>query len=186
MIQKYNSTLSIKLKPCKSCGVPSPIFSRGRCQQCSKIEDTQKRFAQEDEGEQVEDLSGLIEDLDRVFSRYIRLKYANNDGFVSCFTCDDYPPMHFTKMQCGHYISRIHLATRWEENNCRPQNEHCNCNLHGNLEVYKERLEKEQTGITDWLKEQSRQVTKPTRFELKELLLTYRQKLKLVEAKLKK
>ena len=41
-------------------------------------------------------------------------------------------------------------------------------------------------GITEWLLEQSRQVVKPTRTELKELLLTYRAKLKLVEQKLKK
>jgi hypothetical protein len=35
----YNSTIKPKLKPCKSCGLPSRIFSRGRCQSCARRED---------------------------------------------------------------------------------------------------------------------------------------------------
>lgn len=185
MRQAYNSTIGLKRKRCKTCGNMDYMFSHGECKNCATISSTKKRFEKEDNREQVEDLSCLIEDLDTVFSRYIRIKYADNDGLVSCFTCND-KPIHFTRMQCGHYIPRTHLATRWLEENCRPQNEHCNCMLSGNLEVFKERLEEERTGITDWLLEQSRQVSKPSRWELKELLATYRAKLKIVEQKLKK
>lgn len=184
--QIYNSTIGVIKKTCRICGKKDYIFSRGRCKQCATIEDTKKRFDntldEEDEGD---DLSSLIQDLDTVISRYIRLKYADNNGIVSCFTCDA-PPQHFSRMQCGHYIPRTHLATRFLETNLRVQCEKCNCYLNGNIELFRERLEKESPGITEWLWEQSRLITKPSRFELKELLITYRQKLKLVQSKLKK
>lgn len=185
MRQIYNSTIGIKKKICKTCGKSDYIFSRGECKGCATVSSTKKRFENSDNEDDGDDLSTLIDDLDRVFSRYIRIKYADESGYVSCFTCD-YPPMHFTRIQCGHFIPRTHLATRWMEDNCRPQNVHCNCDLYGNLEVFKERLEAERPGITEYLTEQSRIVTKPTRTELKELLLLYRNKLRVAEQKLKK
>lgn len=38
--------------------------------------------------------------------------------------------MLITEAQCGHFVSRQHLATRWELDNLRPQCFACNC-LHG-------------------------------------------------------
>ncbi len=29
-------------------------------------------------------------------------------------------------MQCGHFVSRVYLVTRWDENNCRVQCVGCN------------------------------------------------------------
>jgi len=51
-------------------------------------------------------------ELDRVFSLYIRAKFPPR-----CYTCGKVG----VSLQCGHFISRQYLATRWDENNCRPQ-----------------------------------------------------------------
>lgn len=183
MIQKYNSTIGIKKKQLR-CGCYDYAFSKGRCKTHATIEDTEKRFAKEDT-EPVEDLSGLIEDIDTVLSRLVRIGYADSEGMVQCFTCDK-PSMHFTLIQNGHYVSRQNLSTRFLKENCRPQCEDCNCFKHGNLKEFKERLDKEQNGLSDWLTEQGRLISKPTKWELKELLVTYRQQLKTVQLKLKK
>lgn len=64
-------------------------------------------------------LSKLKKELDSTFSRYIRAKYPSK-----CYTCGIRKTRK--KLQCGHFISRLYLATRWEEDNCRPQCAGCN------------------------------------------------------------
>lgn len=177
----HNSTIKIKTKICVNCGKPCVWFSKKRCKDCARIEDTLANDEKEDE--QDESLQNLIADLDFIFSRYIRLKYADKNGKVKCFTSDK--EMRWQEAQNGHFISRSNLATRWMEENCRPQSEYDNCHLHGNLEIFKERLEKEKPGITSWLLEQSREVVRPTRDELKHLITNYRHRVKVFEKKLK-
>ena len=41
-----------------------------------------------------------------------------------CFTCQAIK--HWKGFQCGHYIPRNHLSTRFEERNCAPQCVGCN------------------------------------------------------------
>ena len=65
-------------------------------------------------------VSKLKKELDAVFSKYIRAKYPK-----VCYTCK----REGKTLQCGHFVTRNHLATRWLESNCRPQ---CvGCNLYG-------------------------------------------------------
>ena len=73
--------------------------------------------------------------LDRIFSVYIRLKYANQFGFCRCITCGEM--MSWIRIQNGHYIDRRHIATRYDERNCHPQCSRCNIGLRGNHEKYK-------------------------------------------------
>jgi hypothetical protein len=127
-------------------------------------------------------LQNLIDDLDTVVSKFIRLKEADKDGFNFCFTSG--VKKHWKELQAGHFISRQHLMTRWDENNLRPQTAYDNCYLAGNLKVYAEKLEAEKKGITEWLYEQSKIVWKPSKFELMELLIHWRQRLRIVESKL--
>jgi hypothetical protein len=179
-----NSTILRKKKKCSSCQTLQYIFSRGRCQQCAKVEDTQKRMEAFEDEEDNESLKNLIEDADFLFSRLIRIRYADEKGYVHCYTSG--VKLHWTKAQCGHFISRSHLGLRWEETNARPQSEHDNCHLSGNLEVYEQKLEAEHPGIVEFLREQARQVCKPTRGEMRELIASLRFKLKIAESKLKK
>lgn len=73
--------------------------------------------------------------LDKVFSEYIRLSEANDDGFCRCVTCGKYH--HWTKIQNGHYMSRRFMATRYSVMNCHPQCVACNVMQHGNIPQYR-------------------------------------------------
>lgn len=125
----------------------------------------------------------LILDLDRVVSRYVRLAAMGLDHKCQCYTCST--KRKWQDMQCGHFIQRSHLGLRFELANLRVQCPNCNVGLHGNTEVFAKNLEREQKGIVEWLYQQSKEVSSPTRQELKELLINFQLKLKTVEIKLK-
>lgn len=130
-----------------------------------------------------DELQDLKIDIDRVVSRYVRLKEIDSEHKCECFTCGR--KAHYLKQHCGHFINRVHLATRWLIQNLRVQCVKCNIELRGNIKVYAERLEEENKGSVEFLQELSRTVEHPTRDDLKQLLFDYQQKLKLVEQKLK-
>ena len=79
-----------------------------------------------------------VKKLDQVFSIYIRKKYSDTFGMTTCYTCGKLA--HYKDMQNGHYISRGHMATRWDESNCRPQCVGCNVFKNGNYVEYAHRL----------------------------------------------
>jgi len=78
-------------------------------------------------------LSKLKKDLDTVFSLYIRAKFQKK-----CYTCP-----YIGQLQNGHFVPRQYLATRWEEDNCRPQCRNCNVFRHGYILEFEERLSNE-------------------------------------------
>lgn len=82
----------------------------------------------------------LKKKLDAVFSKYIRNLYCI-DGVVHCYTCGKVGTV--STMQCGHFVPRIYLATRWHEDNCRPQDVGCNVWGNGQLLDFEENLIKE-------------------------------------------
>ena len=61
---------------------------------------------------------------DKWFSRFIRLRDADNDGMGRCITCGRINEVKY--MDCGHFIKRQHTATRFNEFNCQLQCKHCN------------------------------------------------------------
>ena len=123
----------------------------------------------------------LINDLDFVFSRIVRMSAANKHGQVCCYTCDTVK--HWSFQQCGHFISRGNTEIRWSFQNARTQCRNCNENLSGNLEVYEQKLESEHKGLPEQLRERARQPYKWSREELKQLLIDLRHKLRMIEAK---
>ena len=124
----------------------------------------------------------LINDLDYVVSRICRMIGSDERGLCQCYTCPT--KRHFSLMQAGHYISRKFSQLRFDLKwNLRPQCPTCNESKHGNLEVFAERLEQEQGGITIQLQELSREPFKWDRESLKQLLIDLRAKLRLVETK---
>ena len=76
--------------------------------------------------------------LDIVFALYIRLRDAMDGGFTRCISCGRVLP--FSQLQCGHFFSRSHLATRWDERNCNAECVRCNCFDGNHLEGYRESL----------------------------------------------
>jgi hypothetical protein len=75
----------------------------------------------------------LITKLDTVFSTYIRRKDAIND-IAQCVTCGKKD--HWTKLQNGHWASRRHYSTRWDERNCNVQCSGCNVFRAGEIYLY--------------------------------------------------
>lgn len=69
-------------------------------------------------------LSKLKKELDKWFSLYIRLRHATDTGLAQCYTCNKID--HYKKLQCGHFLSRRHHATRWNKTNCQVQCVKCN------------------------------------------------------------
>ena len=75
----------------------------------------------------------LIKKLDTVFSIYIRRKDAIND-VAQCVTCGKRD--HWSKLQNGHWASRRHYSTRWDERNCNVQCAGCNVFRAGEIYLY--------------------------------------------------
>lgn len=176
-----NSTILQKTGICPKCGGTKKVPLIGKlCQthywESRNVKSVEKRKAKE-RGE-IEPIAILTDDLDIIFSQLVRLKEADEHGMVKCFTCPDIK--HWKQMQCGHFMSRAHMPTRFSEKNCRPQCKHCNEDKCGNLKEFAERLEAEEPGLVAILEEQARGVQDYGRDELKVLIADTTRKVKLL------
>jgi hypothetical protein len=68
--------------------------------------------------------STLIKKLDKIFSVWVRRKNEDHGGYVDCFTCG--VTKHWKEVDAGHFQSRGKYATRWHEDNVKPQCKKCN------------------------------------------------------------
>lgn len=176
---RHNSTIRIKEKLCNVCGKPRPIFSKGACQPCAHIRNALAAREKENEKEiaLIAGLPELIDDADAIFSKYIRLRAADENGILLCYICDQ--PVHWKQAQLMHYIKRSNLYLRWDEKrNCRPGCKTCNEFKDGNLIEYARKLELELPGVTDILYEEALLPYKPTREEVKQIILEYSHRFK--------
>ena len=69
-------------------------------------------------------LSALVAKADRITSTYIRQKYADPAGYVSCITCSGIH--HWQAVHCAHYVERGSFGTRYVEENLHPACVGCN------------------------------------------------------------
>jgi hypothetical protein len=118
--------------------------------------------------------SGLVKKLDAEFSVFIRRRYATH-GKATCFTCDKIDD--WNKLQCGHFQSRKHYATRWDETNCQVQCVGCNVYRYG--EQYKFGIHLDQVhglGTSESLLQKSRSEIKFKNYEIQEMIEYYKQK----------
>ena len=72
----------------------------------------------------------LIRIADRVHSRYIRLKETKN-GYGICVSCGKTFP--FEKLDCGHFVGRDYMSTRYCNKNTHIQCIECNHFQEGNM-----------------------------------------------------
>lgn len=120
--------------------------------------------------------SGMIGKVDRIFSRYIRELNAKY-GLCRCYTCGTSQSIALT--DCGHFMSRYHMATRFDENQCRPQCVECNRYKNGNLKVFEIRLKAELGEQTvENIRIKAKSVCKFTREDLEAIYTNYSEKLK--------
>ena len=125
-------------------------------------------------------LSKLKKELDKWFSLYIRLRYASVDGITKCFTCDKIA--HYKKMHAGHFMSRKHHATRWNEENVQVQCPKCNLFGQGEQYTFGKLLDiRVGDGTSEELQELSRTTVKYMRHEYDEMIKFYKEKVNAIK-----
>lgn len=106
----------IKTRMCQRCGkrfVPDDARRRvATCPHCGALTGKAQTKAQ------------LRKRADWLFSRLIRWTAADERGYCKCVTCG--VRKHWSKIDCGHFMSRRFNGTRWHWNNCWPQCKPCN------------------------------------------------------------
>jgi hypothetical protein len=124
-------------------------------------------------------ISKLKKQLDKWFSLFIRLKTSDSMGYNYCYTCNkkDY----YKYLQNGHFISRRYLATRFDEENCKPQCPACNVFRYGEQYIFGQKLGHE---IAEKLQLKSKTTIKIMAFEYQEKISYYKSAVnKLLKAK---
>lgn len=119
--------------------------------------------------------SKLVKKLDIVFSQWVRLSNADSRGFCTCVTCGKQGHWKTGGIQAGHFISRKHYSTRWDERNVKPQCISCNMFRAGQQYLYSLYLG---SNLSDELYQKSREITKFTNVELQEMIDFYSTQLK--------
>jgi hypothetical protein len=121
--------------------------------------------------------SKLKDKLDEVFSKYIRIKNADENGICQCVTCGGM--FHWKRVDCGHYITRNHMGTRWAEENVGPQCQGCNRFGGGKPDIFAIRIQdKYGPEALQRLNYAKNQITQWQRYELRMMIKMYEDKLK--------
>lgn len=165
----FNSTIQRKKKRCSECRQMTYLFSHGKCQDCSKLASVKKADEKEVDPEELESVAILKKDADLLFSRLIRLRAAEPiTGICHCFICE--APIHYTEAQAMHYVGRLDSSLRLHPKNVRVGDKKCNEYLDGNLIKYAEKLDEEETGLSEWLYVEGNIPYKFWRDELKRMI----------------
>lgn len=118
----------------------------------------------------------VVAKLDAVFSQYIRLKNSFM-GDATCVTCGITKP--WKQMQAGHYESRGHYATRWDEQNVHVQCVGCNVFKKGNYTEYaRYMVRKYGDGILDEMASKARTLSKIPTVDLEAMIEDYSDRVK--------
>jgi hypothetical protein len=113
----------------------------------------------------------IVKQLDTVFSQYIRQRYTKS-GIAICVTCGKQD--EWKKLQAGHFMSRRHYSTRWDEDNVQVQCYGCNVMNQGQQFLYSKYLGEEMS-IT--LLNKSREIVKFADVDLLEKIEYYKSKI---------
>lgn len=124
-------------------------------------------------GVKVKKKPDLVAKLDKEFSRFIRLRDAMPNGYFRCISCGQIKP--YEQADCGHYWSRRHMSTRFDEDNCNSECKFCNRFKADHLIGYQKNLiAKIGQQRYDKLAWKASQTRKWSDFELKELIKYYK------------
>jgi len=124
----------------------------------------------------------LKKDRWKLMSEYIRLKYSDDNGYVSCVTCGT--TKHYKDgIHAGHFEPKAKgNAVYFVEENIHPQCYRCNMNLEGNrTQYYPFMLDMYGQETIDWLAELAKSELKFTRSDHEEAIKDLKQKIKDLE-----
>jgi len=172
------------MKKCKNCQERfTPIRStlEKYCQkdECIRVMvfETKEKLWKQNKKKMKEDLM-TVQDYMKIaqqtFNKYIRLR----DHGKNCISCGLKPK----KENAGHFYSAgTHTAVRFDERNVNLQCESCNSFLSGNLLKYRENL-LVKLGFDEFesLTQEANKTRNYTRDELKEVINTYKLKIKML------
>ena len=119
----------------------------------------------------------IIKKLDSVFSEYIRRRKAKND-IAECVTCGKRD--HWKSLQAGHFMSRKHYSTRWDERNVEVQCVSCNVYRYGEQYKFSKFLGDK---LADELLALSRETRKFSNIELQEMIDIFKEKIERIGKK---
>jgi len=109
-------------------------------------------------------VASLKKKADAIFSIYIRLRDKK------CITCGS-----TENLQCGHFQSRKHNATRYDPYNCQAQCVRCNMFNWGEQYEFGKQLDKKYgDGMAESLKKKAQEIHKFTTYELQDIIDTYK------------
>ena len=125
-------------------------------------------------GVKVKRKTNLTAKLDKVFSRFIRLRDAMPNGYFKCISCGRV--LKIDEADCGHFYSRKHMATRFDEDNAHAECRACNRFSADHLIAYQTNLIKK-IGMSrfELLGQKAHQTKKWSDFELDLLIKHYKQ-----------
>lgn len=115
----------------------------------------------------------LIRKLDEIFSTYVRIRDANDQGICRCITSGEF--IHWKDCDAGHFITRDNLATRWDERNVNAQGRGDNRFKSGKQYEHGLAIDRKHgEGTAEKLLIKSKGVYKPMPFEIEEMISHYK------------
>ena len=125
-------------------------------------------------------LRALVAKADRTFSRFIRLRDADENGDISCCTCRRSLP--WNESHACHFVRRQHMSVRWDERNVHAGCPKCNVFQGGNLDEYSAFIiGRYGMGTFNELLSKKHETKKWTRPELEELIQKYSERVLALE-----
>lgn len=114
-----------------------------------------------------------IRKLDNIFSKYIRLRDTDDEGYGKCISTGRF--IHYSQADAGHFISRDRMSTRWNEKNVHLQSRQANRFKSGQQFSQSISIDhKYGEGTSEILLAESRKTCKLTDFELDALIDHYK------------
>jgi hypothetical protein len=176
----------VKQKKCKICKTKftptralQPTCNEYECKLAYAVEHANKAIERKKKSEtkvlkeKLKTLSDYLKELQVVFNKYICLRDKGNP----CISCN---ATNYT-VSCGHYFpSGKYKSVTFDEDNCHSQCWYnCNSKLSGNLIEYRVGLIKK-IGLErlEALEQKARQHKQWSKFEIQELIIIYKQKIK--------
>lgn len=125
----------------------------------------------------------LDSDLNKVFSKFIRMRDAyrfSESTRVMCITCSH--TGYWKEFDAGHFISRRHLSTKFNEMNVNAQCKGCNNFRSGNQFEHAIAVDRKYgKGISNILLVESKKVAKWAAWEYEQRIIYYKKEVEKLE-----
>lgn len=123
-----------------------------------------------------------IKRLDTIFSKFIRLRDTNDEGYGKCISSGKF--VHYNDADAGHFMSREHMATRWNEKNVHLQSRGDNRFKQGKQFSQALNIDRKYgSGTCEILMVESKRLSKITDFEIEALIKHYRDRARKLAAR---